>query len=56
MKKPHIMLLMEFVPVDRIDWIMTDEKVSVENCFLDKDPVEGKYPSDHFPVICKISL
>lgn len=41
---------------NRIDWIMTDEKVSVESCFLDKNPVDGKYPSDHFPVICKITF
>lgn len=40
----------------RIDWILVDEKIKVENCFLEKSTIEGKYPSDHFPVVCKISL
>jgi endonuclease/exonuclease/phosphatase family metal-dependent hydrolase len=40
----------------RIDWILIDEKVQVESCILDKSTIDGKYPSDHFPVVCKISL
>lgn len=40
----------------RIDWILVDQKVKIENCFLDKRMIAGKYPSDHFPVICKITL
>lgn len=40
----------------RIDWILVDNKISIENCSLDKSHKEGRYPSDHFPVICKISL
>lgn len=40
----------------RIDWILVDQKLKVENCFLDKRTVAGKYPSDHFPVVCKITL
>lgn len=40
----------------RIDWILVDENLRVDNCFLDKSKVEGKYPSDHFPVVCKLSL
>lgn len=38
----------------RIDWIMVDEKLKVEECFLEKRSEEGKFPSDHFPVVCKI--
>lgn len=40
----------------RIDWVLVDKKISVENCFLEKKSIAGKYPSDHFPVICKIKL
>ncbi|MFP5385314.1 MAG: endonuclease/exonuclease/phosphatase family protein [Bacteriovoracia bacterium] len=38
----------------RIDWIMVDARMTVENCLLDKQPVGGRYPSDHFPVVCTI--
>jgi endonuclease/exonuclease/phosphatase family metal-dependent hydrolase len=38
----------------RIDWIMVDGKLIVEECRLDKTHQMGRYPSDHFPVICKI--
>lgn len=38
----------------RIDWILSDETLKIENCFLDKSTVDGKYPSDHFPVVCTI--
>lgn len=41
---------------NRIDWIMIDKKISVEQCFLDKEPVNGKFPSDHFPVVCHIRI
>lgn len=40
----------------RIDWIMTDKNVSVQKCFLDKSTIDGKYPSDHFPVVCEITF
>lgn len=40
----------------RIDWILVDESVKIHKCFLDKNTISGKYPSDHFPVICEISL
>lgn len=40
----------------RIDWILVDEKIQVSDCTLDKSTIAGKYPSDHFPVVCKISL
>lgn len=40
----------------RIDWILVDQKIHIDNCFLEKSTIEGKYPSDHFPVVCKISL
>ena len=40
----------------RIDWIMTDKSLKVENCFLDKKEINGKYPSDHFPVVCHITI
>ncbi len=38
----------------RIDWILVDNKIKVENAFMDKKTSDGLYPSDHFPVICHI--
>jgi endonuclease/exonuclease/phosphatase family metal-dependent hydrolase len=40
----------------RIDWIMTDKKASIQECFLDKAIKDNRYPTDHFPVICKLTL
>jgi endonuclease/exonuclease/phosphatase family metal-dependent hydrolase len=40
----------------RIDWVMIDQKLKVEECFLEKKSTEGKFPSDHFPVVCKIKF
>jgi endonuclease/exonuclease/phosphatase family metal-dependent hydrolase len=40
----------------RIDWILVDQDLKLESCFLDKSTVNGKYPSDHFPVVCDITL
>jgi len=40
----------------RIDWILTDKSIEVVDCFLDKSHHGGKYPSDHFPVVCKIKF
>lgn len=40
----------------RIDWILVDKKFKLKNCFLDKSTYAGKYPSDHFPVVCEIIL
>lgn len=38
----------------RIDWILLPQKKKVLEIFLDKTNEQGKWPSDHFPVICKI--
>ncbi len=38
----------------RIDWILTDHRLKIEKHLLDKTAFEGRYPSDHFPVICKL--
>lgn len=40
----------------RIDWILVDRSMGIESCFLEKNSINGKYPSDHFPVVCKIKL
>ncbi len=40
----------------RIDWILVDQSFQVKECFLDKTVVSGRYPSDHFPVICRLKL
>lgn len=41
---------------NRIDWIMADQRVKVLSAELDKTSRHGKYPTDHFPVVAKISL
>jgi endonuclease/exonuclease/phosphatase family metal-dependent hydrolase len=40
----------------RIDWILVDERVQIKNSILDKNTIGGKYPSDHFPVVCSIEV
>lgn len=40
----------------RIDWILLDERAQVMSCHMDKSVVNGLYPTDHFPVICKIRV
>lgn len=40
----------------RIDWIMVDKNLKVTKSILDKSESDGRYPSDHFPVVCEISL
>ena len=40
----------------RIDWILIDQGPIIQNCFMDKTHRQGQYPSDHFPVICKLKL
>lgn len=41
---------------NRIDWIMADKRVSVVSAQMDKTNRAGRYPTDHFPVVTKISL
>ncbi len=38
----------------RIDWILADKSLTVESCILDKRTIDGRYPSDHFPVVCHL--
>lgn len=40
----------------RIDWILVDKRISVLNCRMDKTSRQGKFPTDHFPIVAKISL
>lgn len=40
----------------RIDWILLDQRIKFQNIILDKSESTGKYPSDHFPVICDVTL
>jgi len=40
----------------RIDWILVDKTLEVKNFFLEKLDVNGRYPSDHFPVVCRLML
>ncbi len=40
----------------RIDWILVDKKMHLQSCEMDKSESEGRYPSDHFPVVCRIKF
>jgi endonuclease/exonuclease/phosphatase family metal-dependent hydrolase len=40
----------------RIDWILVDQKLQVLECLMDKSHQQGLYPTDHFPIVCKIKL
>ncbi len=40
----------------RIDWIMIQDKVQIISSVMDKSVNNGIYPTDHFPIICKIRL
>ncbi|MFY7994402.1 MAG: endonuclease/exonuclease/phosphatase family protein [Bacteriovoracaceae bacterium] len=40
----------------RIDWVLLDKRIHFKKIFLDKTERTGKYPSDHFPVVCEIML
>lgn len=40
----------------RIDWILTDNRLKVIDCKMDKSLRNGLYPTDHFPIICRISF
>ncbi len=39
----------------RIDWIMVSSEFSVPRCAIIDTPRDGRYPSDHFPVIAVLS-
>ena len=40
----------------RIDWIIADKRFKSIGIKINKDNVEGIYPSDHFPVIAKFKI
>ena len=40
----------------RIDWILVDERISVLSCEMDKSSADGFYPTDHYPVVCRIRV
>lgn len=40
----------------RIDWILTDERLNIQNCQMDKNHNDGRYPTDHFPIICRLKI
>lgn len=40
----------------RIDWILVDQKIAIKSCLMDKSMENGVYPSDHFPIVCKIKI
>jgi endonuclease/exonuclease/phosphatase family metal-dependent hydrolase len=40
----------------RIDWILTDMRLRAEEIFFDKSCPDGVWPSDHYPLVCRLSL
>jgi endonuclease/exonuclease/phosphatase family metal-dependent hydrolase len=40
----------------RIDWILVDNKLTIESCMMDKSTLNGAYPTDHYPIICHIKI
>lgn len=40
----------------RIDWILLDERIRCQEIFLDKTRKGKLWPSDHFPLVCRIKL
>ena len=40
----------------RIDWVLADKRVEIEKCEMEKRSFEGRYPSDHFPIICEFKF
>ena len=40
----------------RIDWIFVDHRIEVEDIFLDKSHRQDLWPSDHYPLVCKVKL
>lgn len=41
---------------NRIDWILADKRVSVNESFMDQSKRNGKFPTDHFPVVARLTL
>jgi endonuclease/exonuclease/phosphatase family metal-dependent hydrolase len=52
----HHAFLGEFQNGSRIDWILVNGEVKIEDYFMDKSTSNGKYPTDHFPIVCKLSF
>ncbi len=46
----------ELPDAKRIDWILLDNRLAAGQILLDTRSHEGRYPSDHFPLVCDFSL
>jgi endonuclease/exonuclease/phosphatase family metal-dependent hydrolase len=40
----------------RMDWVLHDRQLSAEECRILDGKVDGRYPSDHYPVLASFSL
>ncbi len=45
---------LEAVTGERIDWILIPEKFECTMLVMDKQSVEGVYPSDHYPILATV--
>ena len=41
---------------ERIDWILLDRRLTAGEIFIDRRSRQGRYPSDHFPVVCRLEI
>jgi len=41
---------------ERIDWILVSSNVRIKQASIIKQPILGRYPSDHFPVIAELEI
>jgi endonuclease/exonuclease/phosphatase family metal-dependent hydrolase len=40
----------------RIDWILIEGDARINECWMEKTSRADLFPSDHFPIVCKITL
>lgn len=40
----------------RIDWVLVDKRIQITGCVMDKCTQNGIYPTDHYPIVCKIKV
>lgn len=51
----HHFLGSEFGEREPIDYIFVSPDLEIHNVMIDREQYEGKYPSDHYPVIAEVS-
>ena len=39
-----------------LDYIYASEEFKIQDCFIDRSSENGRYPSDHYPLVAKLEL